>query len=396
VILNKASGPRTVPPSFEASAATRHWLFDVALPYWLYHGIDREAGGFFEFLDLDGRPVVGPYKRTRVTARQIYVFSHAALLGVPGAAEAAEHGFRFLVDKHRGSRPGAWCRTVTRNGETLDAASDLYDSAFVMFALAWWGRLSGDPWAEKLAAETLDHIRSALRHPSGQGYLQDEHATSVFLQNPHMHLLEALVELLLVRPNERFAEEASALVNLFRSKLLADGTLREFYDGCWSPAPGEAGRLVEPGHMAEWSWLLRRCNAVTGTNNDPVVVELMNFVITTGLIRPDGLLVDAVFEDGTPMKSSTRLWPQTEMIKGLVAYSEVTGNDVSIPIERARSGLFARFLDPAPAGCWIDHFDACARPIVDKIPASSLYHLVLGLTEYLRFTDSRPSAAGSS
>ena len=42
------------------------------------------------------------------------------------------------------------------------------------------------------------------------------------------------------------------------------GTLGEHFDADFAPLPGTAGARVEPGHMAEWSWLLRREEALGG------------------------------------------------------------------------------------------------------------------------------------
>ena len=61
--------------------AVRHWMFEQALPFWAEHGVDRMYGGYVEQLTLDGSDAAVDFKRVRVVARQIYVFSHAALLG---------------------------------------------------------------------------------------------------------------------------------------------------------------------------------------------------------------------------------------------------------------------------------------------------------------------------
>ena len=58
----------------------RDWLFGQALPLWAQAGIDAE-GRFFEKLDFDARPIIGRPRRTRVQARQVYVFAEAAALG---------------------------------------------------------------------------------------------------------------------------------------------------------------------------------------------------------------------------------------------------------------------------------------------------------------------------
>ena len=82
----------------------RAWMFESALPFWGDAGLDRARGGFFEELNLDGRPTDAPFKRTRVTSRQIYAFSHASLLGwEPGDALAASA--TRISSRRRGKAP---------------------------------------------------------------------------------------------------------------------------------------------------------------------------------------------------------------------------------------------------------------------------------------------------
>ncbi len=66
------------PVPFEAARA---WMFEAALPLWAERGVDRVDGGFYEELDPEGRPTACDFKRVRVMCRQIYVFSHGAVLG---------------------------------------------------------------------------------------------------------------------------------------------------------------------------------------------------------------------------------------------------------------------------------------------------------------------------
>ena len=54
-------------------------MFARALPHWFRHGIDWTRGGFAERLTLSGEADDPGFKRLLVQARQIYVFSHAAL-----------------------------------------------------------------------------------------------------------------------------------------------------------------------------------------------------------------------------------------------------------------------------------------------------------------------------
>ena len=127
------------PQAEGAYAALRKWIFRDVLPFWSTAGRDRPGFGFVEHLDLAARPADVPYKRVRVQARQIFVFSCAHTLGWPGALEAAADGHDFLT-RHARRADGAWARLLGRDGDVLDPTTDLYDLAFVVFALAWYAR----------------------------------------------------------------------------------------------------------------------------------------------------------------------------------------------------------------------------------------------------------------
>jgi mannose-6-phosphate isomerase len=85
-------------------------------------------------------------------------------------------------------------------------------------------------------------------------------------QNPHMHLLEALLSFYETTGDALHLERAGDLAQLFRSRLFDDehGALPEFYDEKWRPMSDHLGRVVEPGHHFEWCWLLHRWHALGG------------------------------------------------------------------------------------------------------------------------------------
>ena len=63
------------------SQTIKNWMFNDALPWWAANGVDRRDGGYVEQVTPDGADAGVAFKRTRVTARQIYVFSHGHMLG---------------------------------------------------------------------------------------------------------------------------------------------------------------------------------------------------------------------------------------------------------------------------------------------------------------------------
>ena len=74
------------------------WLLDAAYPLWSTKGVDP-AGGFFERLGQDGRPLPDK-RRSRVTPRQAYCFAMGPSLGWRGdAAGLVQHGLEFWYAK---------------------------------------------------------------------------------------------------------------------------------------------------------------------------------------------------------------------------------------------------------------------------------------------------------
>lgn len=361
----------------DVRSRARRWMFDLALPYWLENGVDRERSGYVEMFDAEGR-ASAPFKRTRVTARQIYVFSHAALLGWEPGLEAARHGFQFLRDKAR-LQGGLWARRLSPTGEVIDTTPDLYDHAFVLFALGWYARASGEREPLDLALTSLDALETHFRHPHG-GFAHEVPMTGWRQQNPHMHLLEAALSLQDADPAEpRFAALAAEVVDLFRTRFFDGSTLAEFFDDDWTRAPGVDGRLVEPGHQFEWAWILWNHGRLSGRDMTREIRALYEFAERYGVDPRTGVTCSIVLDDGTPHDPGSRTWPNTERIKGALAYADVTGIDTSAAVHSAVDVLFDRHLDPR--GTWTEAFDGQGRPVTDTVPASTLYHVFLAFSE---------------
>jgi hypothetical protein len=95
-------------------------------------------------------------------------------------------------------------------------------------------------------------------------------------QNPHMHLLEALLAAHDAFGDGVFFARAEELVLIFLSRFFqaGEGALPEYFDAALAPQR-EAGRfLVEPGHHYEWIWLLDRYAQRAAAMGRPVRPDL--------------------------------------------------------------------------------------------------------------------------
>ncbi len=366
-------------------------MFETALPWWGRNGVDRVHGGYVEQFDLFGRDTGADYKRTRVTARQIYVFSHAAVLGWKEGVELARHGVDHLTQRAWMGPDKGFARRTTRQGEVLDPTPDLYDLAFALFAFGWFQRATGDQEALSWAHRTMDIIEQLLQHPSGVGFLQETPANGWRQQNPHMHLIEASLAAFEASRDDRFAQVAQKIATLLVTKFYdaKTCTLAENFAEDWSRAPGNAGRIIEPGHQFEWAWILVNAKRLLGINLSAEIRGLIAFGEAHGIDRSSGATFNAVRDDGASLDRGSRTWPNTERLKAAVAMYELDGVDPDPIIAQSGRLLLDRYLTPKatdtwPAGTWIDAFDEVGLPTAKTIPSSTLYHIFLAFAEVRR------------
>ncbi len=338
------------------------WLRDQAWPLWLEHGVDRARGGFHEWLDPATLRCDAPYRRLRVAARQAWTFAVAARHGLPGAAEAAELGLAFLEERAR--RPGGGYATrFDLDGRVTDARLDTYDNAFCLLAFAAGGR-------RREAMELLALFDGPLRHPLGGWREGLPEGDGPRRQNPHMHLLEALLEAHEAFGEDAFLMMAEEVVALFAARLLdgGTGTLPEFFDKFLRPLQEGGRHVVEPGHHCEWAWLLRRHLSRLAAAGRPVpaglsttAASLLRFATTHGPSPRHGGMQDEVWSDGAARSGGARLWPQAEWLR-------------ADPGPAPRDALAAH-LDGARPGLWHERRDPAGGVLPGVVPASSLYHL---------------------
>lgn len=371
------------------TADIRRWLMDTALPFWMEFGVDRVNGGFVESLDLVGRDNHTPFKRTRVTARQIYVFSHASELGFAGAGDIVEHGLQHLLTRAWIDDDAGFARRVAPSGEVIDPTPDLYDLAFVLFALSWAYRATGREDLPAWARRTLDITEHLLRDTEGQGFWHDADRKGWRQQNPHMHLLEAALAAYEAFHDERYAMLAREIVDLFATRFwdAENNVLPEFFDRNWMPAPGPDGNITEPGHQFEWAWILNNCRRLVDYDKSDLVRAMCLTAETRGVDAVTGMTRNQVGRTGLVLDGGSRTWPNTERLKAAVALYELDGTDPTGMIVTSARALFSKHLAHQPAGTWLDVFDADGAPQASSIPASTLYHVVLAFAEVLRISE---------
>ena len=374
------------------------WFRDALVPGWLARARDRRHGGIFDRLGPDGDAQADAPKSTLVHARTLFTLSHLMLLGAddPAYREGAEAALSFL-DQHLRTPEGGYFSAVARDGDAsgpgADRVRDCYDHSFVLLALATYGRAASLPDPGARLARTWDIIDELFADRAMGGFFEDDRGRQGNIalprrQNPHMHMLEALLFAYEATGERVWLHRADGILELFLRHFLdrETGTLREFLGPRLEPLDTHEGRLREPGHHFEWVWLLHKYEALGGAADlRRESRALFDFAVRHGLRRDEpmqGAVLDAVLRDGSVAAPTMLLWPQTEGVKAYAARYEQTG-EVHYA-DAARSLLSRVWTQYFRGESWCNQIGPAGDVTQPDALSRLLYHVALCVTESRR------------
>lgn len=361
----------------------RRWTIEKALPLWSSNGFDAKRGGFHERLNPDGSPDMMSPRRLRVQARQIYVYAHAASLGwFPDARRFMHAGVAFMIEKYRSpdGKPG-YVSILAPDNSVANPLRDTYDHMFVLLALTWAAKISGDAQIRTHLDDALAFIDACLTASDGS-FIEGIPESQPRRQNPHMHGFEAMLAMHETIAHPQALTRVQKLLAMMHNKFFDDrtDTLGEYFTDAWTRVPGVDGNCVEPGHQAEWAWLLRKHERLSGLSPGPLATRLLQSALRWSDPKT-GLLFDEADRNGPVRRTSRRTWPQTELAKAWIAEAEVNTFGAAERAKAALQALTDHYLDTPHVGGWTDQFDVHGRALTVHMPASTFYHVFCAIAE---------------
>jgi mannose-6-phosphate isomerase len=274
-------------------------------------------------------------------------------------------------------KPG-FVHTLKPDGTVLDPLRDSYDHAFVLLALASVYALDRDAQVRAEIDALLAFMDGHLRSPHG-GFLEGSPASMPRRQNPQMHLFEAMIAGFEATRDAAFQNRAGEFFALFLANLYdkQKRVLGEYFEDDWSNIEPVS---VEPGHQAEWAWLLKGFERITGCPTGRYRSELLASALRYS-DAATGCLIDEGDAAGNIRRHTRRLWPQTEIAKAWIAQAEAGEAGAADEARAALSRLDRHYLSHPVAGGWYDQFDRDGNSMVATIPASSFYHVLCAVVE---------------
>jgi len=391
--------PVSHPSSLLQDARTRlqTWLVETALPFWVTACVKHSTGDFAESIDIRTKLATSADQRLRVQARQIYSFVECGRLGWDGPWERiAQDGLSRLFATYT-RRDGLLGSAATASGHLIDPAVDIYDHAFVLFALAHMAQAFPEDRDRYLgrARSMLNTLNAELAHDLG-GFREASPHAPYLRANPHMHFLEAALALERVDEDPVWLASSDAIVSLAMERFIdpSSGALSEFFDTAWCPPAAAQDRVVEPGHQFEWAWLLLDWGQRRRTDSAVRLARrLYEIGKVYGVDARRGVAVLSLDGNFNVTNPVARLWGQTEWLKAalsLARLSRSTKEEAAFIADAVHAiEALERFFDGVPPGLWRDKLNPDGTFVEEPAPASSLYHIVCAISELCAYAGAR-------
>ncbi|WAJ71717.1 AGE family epimerase/isomerase [Catenovulum adriaticum] len=361
-----------------------NWVKNKAIPFSLAQGFNSETGAFYEHILANGMANKKANMRVRVQARQQFVVCYATDRGWLNDAQIYSDKLnQFLLESGKSPKNEAlFAHLVSPEKMLLDDKIDLYDSAFHLLGFAWRYKVFNDNTALDNAQRLVSQLDILFKGHAG-GWNEGDYATHWRRQNPHMHLFEAFLALYEATNQAKWLARAAEIYSLFEQVFFdhKDTVLLEFFERDWRPFNGQGGKVVEPGHMLEWVWLLKKYQSFTGSPVDNYCLSLFQNAIELGLNASTGLFHDQITPNGKAISHTHRCWSLTEYLKASIALANDSQIDTDSHIIKSIEAIFKYYVTNETNGLYVDCIGKSGDVIDDKVQTSTLYHLVLAAGE---------------
>jgi mannose/cellobiose epimerase-like protein (N-acyl-D-glucosamine 2-epimerase family) len=268
-----------------------------------------------------------------------------------GYRKAVNDGAKFLLTYYSDPVHGGFYESVDADGNPTDKQKLLINQAVAIRGLASAGLATGNSEYVEAAAKAWVTLKSKMYDPSTGWRTQapeDFSKKSGCSQRALLLSFEALLALIELTGSEVLMDDAEEIVNFVFERLWREpGFVAEEYSDGWSnPIPFEGNRTTEPGHLAQWAYLL----------SESTRMGLPRRFLVHGQRLFDYLtLYDLDVETGTindpESKQSPGTWQQAEFLRMLIRYADIHGRENAWPIaQQTQQWIMRQAIDNTNGG----------------------------------------------
>lgn len=313
------------------------------LPFWMNVVCDHKQGGFYGFVDADGKPSLDAPKGGILTARILWTFSHAyRLFGDEDYLNAATHAYRFLSEHLWDIEFGGIYWLVSAQGEILDPKKQIYAQGFSIYGLSEYYLATKDTDALDKAIRVFELVEEHAFDSQFGGYfeacnrdwalaenfsLSPKEGNDPKTMNTHLHILEPYTNLLRSWDNGHLYSQQRGLIHVFLDHIIDPQThhFQLFFDKSWQPRD----KAISYGHDIEGTWLLVEAAEILGDDflSARVTSEVLKMADTVynEALQGNGALVGEISSDGK-VHGLTEWWTFSEAVVGFLNAYQLSGS----------------------------------------------------------------------
>jgi len=332
----------------------RDALLNDVIPFWMRHGLDKENGGYYHYLDRDGS-ILDRDKSVWIQGRCTWLFSklYNDLEKREEWLEAAKLGYDFLI-KYCFDEDGRMFFQVTCDGKPLRKRRYWFSETFAIIAFAEYAKATGSDEALQKAKATYKMITNFYRNP---GLLPAKVNPDVRPMMAHAQTMILIATTQVIREvdNDPMYNDVidMCIENIFKKFLKRDEkALLETVGPNGERIDTPQGRCINPGHAIETAWFLMSEGLY---RNDRTIIDgaldILNWSLERGWDEEYGGILYFVDIDGKPpeqLEWDMKLWwPHNEALYGLLLAHHITGDEKYAQwYEKVHQWSFEHFPDP--------------------------------------------------
>ncbi|MFY0687223.1 MAG: AGE family epimerase/isomerase [Cyclobacteriaceae bacterium] len=361
------------------------------LPFWRTKMVDNENGGFYGRIDGNDTLHQDADKGVILNTRILWTFS-AAFRKTNDIADrfTADRAYQYLMDHFLDAEHGGVFWTVDAKGNCVNDRKQVYAQAFMIYALAEYYKINGDPGILEIAKKLFYLLEQHSFDNELGGYLEahtrewgtiedmrlsEKDMNAEKTMNTHLHVLEAYTNLYRVWKDAELATQLKKLIITMSAKFVdPTGHFYLFFDRKWTLQSHD----FSYGHDIEGSWLLFEAAEVLGDESllSKVRLQAIQMVEAAleGLDEDGGLMYEGDKEKF--IDTDKHWWPQAEALVGLVNAWQVSGKERYLELaQKVWSFTQDNLVDPNGEWYWSVSRDRKVNRVDDKAgPWKCPYH----------------------
>lgn len=375
------------PRPAEFAPKLERMLMDNILSFWYPQTLDRQHGGYRLNHGERGEWLGDAPKALVTQARMVWFFARMARAGYGDRKqmlEAADHGYRFLMDRMRDPRHGGFYWRVDAAGsKPLAPKKHLYGQAFALYALSEFAMASGRRDVRGAAVQLFELLEEKAHDRQHGGYLEyfnedwtlpppDETGymsvgSDMKLMNTHLHLMEAMTSFYRATGLPLARERLIELVTIEGAAVVRHqwGACSDRHRRDWTPVLEGPGIRASYGHDLENIWLMEDALRAAGLPVQPWLGFFrhnFDYSMRFGWDARDGGFWDWG-PLGQPAESRVKIWwVQAEALVSALTMYRLTGDAQYWNVLVKTWDFIERHMADSQNGEWWPQVDGKLKP----------------------------------